>query len=398
MNLEYEKGITSNLDIHKSIQTKKNKEKVFSRNEIKNMWKLFDHNNDNTNNDITDNITPECIYRKESNNIINNDICVSCKSHLFIGDDGLMICPNKKCSLIYKDNLDNSAEWRFYGPDDNNLTDPTRCGMPINPLLQESSYSCKVLCHGKQSYEMHKIRRYTDWVSMPYKEKSHYDEFQLIINMSKNAGIPKLIIDDAMRYHKQISEKKTYRGSNRDGIIAASIYISCKVNNYPRTPKEIASIFNLNNSSATKACKNAIFIINEIQHNNRYMFQDNNDNDNDKNNDINSNNKISLNSTTPLTFIQRYCSKLNINMELTKLCEFIASKIIKNDLIPENTPHSIAGGIIYYISQICSLNISKLDITNISKISEVTINKCYKKIEQISDKLIPEMIIKKYKI
>jgi transcription initiation factor TFIIB len=398
MNLEYEKGITNNLDIHKSIQTKKNKEKVFSRSEIKNMWKLFDDNNDNMNNDITDNITPECIYRKESNNIINNDICVSCKSHLFIGEDGLMICPNKKCSLIYKDNLDNSAEWRFYGPDDNNLADPTRCGMPINPLLQESSYSCKVLCHGKQSYEMHKIRRYTDWVSMPYKEKSHYDEFQLIITMSKNAGIPKLIIDDAMRYHKQISEKKTYRGSNRDGIIAASIYISCKVNNYPRTPKEIASIFNLNNSSATKACKNAIFIINEIQHNNREMFQDNNDNDNDNNNDINSNNKISLNSTTPLTFIQRYCSKLNINMELTKLCEFIAYKIIKNDLIPENTPHSIAGGIIYYISQICSLNISKLDITNISKISEVTINKCYKKIEQISDKLIPEMIIKKYKI
>ena len=83
-------------------------------------------------------------------------------------------------------------------------------------------------------------------------------------------------------------------------------------------------------------------------------------------------------------------------MELTKLCEFIACKIVKDDLIPENTPHSIAGGIIYYISQICNLNISKLDITNISKISEVTINKCYKKIELISDKLIPKMIFEKY--
>ena len=56
MNLEYEKNITSNLDIHKPIQTKKNKEKVFSRSEIKNMWKLFDDNNDKTDNDITDNI------------------------------------------------------------------------------------------------------------------------------------------------------------------------------------------------------------------------------------------------------------------------------------------------------------------------------------------------------
>ena len=83
-------------------------------------------------------------------------------------------------------------------------------------------------------------------------------------------------------------------------------------------------------------------------------------------------------------------------MELTKLCEFVASKIIKDDLIPENTPHSIAGGIIYYISQICSLNISKLDITNISKISEVTINKCYKKLDEIKDILIPSIILNKY--
>ena len=83
-------------------------------------------------------------------------------------------------------------------------------------------------------------------------------------------------------------------------------------------------------------------------------------------------------------------------MELTKLCEFVASKIIKDDLIPENTPHSIAGGIIYYISQICSLNISKLDITNISKISEVTINKCYKKMLLFKAKLIPNALLKKY--
>ena len=90
---------------------------------------------------------------------------------------------------------------------------------------------------------------------MPYKEKSQYDEFQLITIISQNAGIPKMIIDDATKYHKEISEAKTFRGLNRDGIIAASIYISCRVNNYPRTAKEIADIFNLDNTSATKGCK-----------------------------------------------------------------------------------------------------------------------------------------------
>ena len=64
--------------------------------------------------------------------------------------------------------------------------------------------------------------------------------------------------------------------------------------------------------------------------------------------------------------------------------------------MPENTPNSIAAGIVYYIAQFCKLNISKRDIKNISEISEVTINKCYKKMEKITDDLIPAVIFKKY--
>tara|TARA_B100000965_G_scaffold167384_1_gene139610 strand:- start:4643 stop:5767 length:1125 start_codon:yes stop_codon:yes gene_type:complete len=362
--------------INENNTTKKNREKTSKNNKnINKLWNLFDQEfNENNKQKF------ECVYRTNNDeNIIDNELCTTCKTHLFVGDDGFQICPNKKCGMIYKDNLDQSPEWRFYGVDDNHNSDPTRCGMPINPLLQESSYSCKVLCPSKSSYEMHKIKRYTDWQSMPYKEKSQYDEFQLITIIAQNAGIPKMIIDDATRYHKQISEAKTFRGLNRDGIISASIYISCRVNNYPRSAKEIADIFNLDNTSATKGCKNALAIINELQQ------------ENSASKDI-----IQLNQTTPLSFIERYCSKLNINNELTNLCKFIAHKIEKKNLIPENTPHSIAGGIIYFVSQICNLNIPKSSINATSRISEVTINKCYKKLEQHKDELIPKTILKKY--
>ena len=53
-------------------------------------------------------------------------------------------------------------------------------------------------------------------------------------------------------------------------------------------------------------------------------------------------------------------------------------KIEKENLIPENTPQSVAAGIIYFISQICNLNVSK-NVNFASNTSEVTINKCYKK-------------------
>ena len=65
-------------------------------------------------------------------------------------------------------------------------------------------------------------------------------------------------------------------------------------------------------------------------------------------------------------------------------------------LMPENTPHSVAAGIIYFISVICQLNISKKDIAIISEISEVTINKCYKKLKTHEKYLIPSFVFQKY--
>jgi len=318
----------------------------------------------------------ECIYRACG----DREKCDLCEYSLAFSDEGFLTCTNTKCGIIYKDLVDQSAEWRYYGADDNQNSDPTRCGMPINPLLQESSFGCKVLCCGPTTYEMRKIRRYTEWQSMPYKEKSQYDEFQRITIMSQNAGIPKSIIDDAMRYHKKISEYElTFRGDNRDGILAASIYISCRINNFPRTAKEIATIFNLDVTSATKGCKNALVIINNLEK------------------DLDNKEKTSFSKTKPEAFIERYCSKLNINNELTKLSQFIAMKIEKMDLMPENTPHSIAAGVVYFISQICKLNVSKKDVKNVSEISEVTINKCFKKIEKMKYELVPAVILNKYK-
>jgi transcription initiation factor TFIIIB Brf1 subunit/transcription initiation factor TFIIB len=93
--------------------------------------------------------------------------------------------------------------------------------------------------------------------------------------------------------------------------------------------------------------------------------------------------------TDPLTFIERYCSKLSVPSKYTKLAQFIAIQIQKRNLIPENTPYSIAAGIIYFISQEFQLSITKHDIQLISDTSEVTINKCFRKIEVMKKELIP---------
>jgi len=313
--------------------------------------------------------------------------CHLCAHVLIIMEDGFPTCSNAQCGIIYRNTLDYSPEWRFYGADDKNSNDPTRCGNPINPLLVESSYGCKVLCNSKSSYEMKTIRKWTEWQSMPHKEKSLYDEFQYITIMAQNAGIPKIFIDDAMAKHKEISEQKMFRGMNRDGIKAASIYISCRLNGCPRTAHEIAEIFKLDKTSATNGCTMAVNIMNNIERNNATASSENANK-----------NVANLCATTPSSFIDRYCSRLNINPELTLLSKFVAKKIEDGRLICDNVPHAISAGIVYFISQMSQLAITKTDIKNICGVSEVTINKCYKKMENMKSLLIPDCILNKYSL
>ena len=136
----------------------------------------------------------------------------------------------------------------------------------------------------------------------------------------------------------------------------------------------------MNNKSATKGCKHALAIINELECK------------------LENSEKTKFEKTNPNAFIERYCSPLNMNMEITKLCIFVAMCIEQNNLIPENTPHAIAAGIIYFVAQVCNLNITKKDVNRISQISEVTINKCFKKLDTIKTQLIPPSIVQKYSV
>jgi transcription initiation factor TFIIB len=372
MNTENVEEIIHLAEQKVTNKTQKKKKNMSSTSKSK-LWEIFDTDKKEIE-DALDDGKLECLYSATS----ENEICSVCNSHLVIMDDGFPTCTNPACCIMYKDILDYSPEWRFYGAEDKNASDPTRCGNPINPLLVESSFGCKVLCNNHSSYEMKKIRKWTEWQSMPHKEKSLYDEFQFITNMAQNSGIPRIFIDDAMVLHKDISEQKMFRGMNRDGIKAASIYISCRLNGCPRTAHEIAEIFKLDKTSATNGCSMAVNILHNIERN------------------MDPSQKTDLCVTLPSSFIERYCSRMNFNQEMTMLAKFVTNKIEKNNIITDNIPHAIAAGVIYFVSQIYGLNTNKIDIKNISGVSEVTINKCFKKLESIKESLIPKCILDKF--
>lgn len=281
-------------------------------------------------------------------------------------DNDMIIC--KVCKNVITNICDN-PEWRYYGSKDNKSSDPTRCGMPVNTLLPESSVGSSV-SFSSNSNSMYQIRRMQQWSGMPYKERSVYKVFLEIQNVCARHDIPCKIVNEAKSIYKIVSSTKISRGTNRSGIIASCLYFACKECNVPRSSKEIADMFGITSNVMTKGVKKCQEII--------HMDKKNKD-------------RISkTKSTKPKDFINRFCNKLNIGEintgDILKICNIT----VENYIISENTPPSIASGCIYYFVKKKNLDITKKNISDVCKISEVTINKCCKTIES-KDELFNEI-------
>ena len=304
------------------------------------------------------NTTKDCYnkcYNKEC-----NSLNISLHDNTYICDD---------CNTLQDKFIDTQAEWRYYGSDDTKKSDPTRCGMPVNSLLPELSLGSVISNEYTSSYHMYQIRKYQKWNSTSYRERSLYEIIDNITLNASNSGISQTIIDEAKLLYKDISTKKISRGSNRNGLIASSVYMSCKKHKVPRSAKEIAKVFNIDVTTMTKGCK--------------------------KFHDITKSNVICSN---PEDFIIRFCCNLNISDKYLELCKSIITKADEYSVVSENAPPSIAAGIIFLVSNLCDIKINKKDISKNCDISEVTINKCYKKLNKYKKLLITQEDIEKFNI
>jgi transcription initiation factor TFIIB len=327
-----------------------------------NLWSLYEN--------ISDTFDKKDIENEKD----TSEICISCNYKCdFKLEDGY-----KWCNLCGENNgiqIDTSAEWRYYGSEDSKSSDPTRCGMPTNGLLYNMSCGTMISSRGN-SQEVKRLRTIHKYITSNYNDRAILSIFENLTIIASNNNINPIIVDYAKKIYKDIRDIKISRGINRDALVAVCLMASLNINNVSRSQKEIAEIFDIDQSHITQGRKKLLELNNYIKNNLIYK----------------------INITTPENFIPRFCSSLQIESKYIELMKLICKKIIKLPDISENTPPAIAAGVIYFISYLCNLNISKKNVSDICKISEVTINKCFKKLLIFVDLLFSKEIKDKYNI
>ena len=347
---------------------------LFTQNKINDLFDKFENYNEDKVQNNDDNINHESNPLLNKSDVLDDYCCIECNSYQLIYEDGGLSCV--KCGIKQPKKLSQEAEYRFYGNSDNRSCNPERVGMPTNSLLPETSMGSLIQQRHFDNSAMKRMVQYNSWNQMPYKERSLYKICCRINNRSTRAGLPPIIIDRAKELYSIVKEVNISRGDNRDGLIAACVWIACKDIGVPRSSKEIAEIFDIKLQDMTKGIK--FFREN-------WRLASNSDN-------------INNDSSNPLNYIERYCSPLPITPEIKYIAEFIAVKSIIENLVDDNTAPSIAAGSIFLASIICGNNVSKKQVAESCKTSEVTISKCYKKLNEVKKLLIPSVIKEKYNI
>ncbi len=338
------------------------------------IWSLYNSfNENNLNNSFNENND----YKFKKNDTINQndqEKCINCNIFSdFKIEDGYKWC--SECGENNGIYIDTSPEWRYYGSEDSKSSDPTRCGMPVNNLLYNMSCGTMISSRGN-SLEVKRLRTIHKYITSNYNDRAILSIFENLNIVGLNNNINSMIVEDAKKIYKDIRDIKICRGINRDALVATCLMTSLNINNVSRSQKEIAEIFNINQTHITQARKKLLELNNYIK------------------NDL----VYNINITTPENFIPRFCSSLNIEEKYISLMKLICKKVQKLPDISENTPPAIASGIIYLICYLCKLSVTKKNISDICKISEVTINKCFKKLLIFVDLLFSDSLKKKFNI
>ena len=297
-------------------------------------------------------------------------ICKLCNSNniLFDSNKATYICEDCGCEI--SEIFECRPEWTNYEEGNH---DTGRCGAATNPFFPKSSTGTIIGGTG-----CHKLKMLHMWDQVPYKERSLSEVLCNIEQKLKKYKITKSIIDNAKILYKNLSEIKhidgtnkgksiIIRGDNRRGLIAACAFYGAKLQESPRSTKEIADIFGLEEKQVTKGCRRFLELLNYEA---IYKFY----------------------ASKACDYITIHAYKLNLFKSHIDLAIKITNNISKLDIASDHQPTSIAAGSIYLVSELKNLGLQKAKISEIFQISEVTITKTHKKILPYKNFLINDVL------
>ena len=172
-----------------------------------------------------------------------------------------------------------------------------------------------------------------------------------IDRISSLLSIPEEVKEGSKEIYHKALEKDLIHGRSIERMLAASIYVSCRKHNVPRTLDEIEDATKVERKDIVRVCR---LLSNKLG--------------------------IKLAPASSLEYIPRFCSKLKLRKRVEEKATEIIKEAMGKDILSGKGPTGVAASAIYIATILCNDKKTQKDIAEATGVTEVTLRVRYKEI------------------
>ena len=306
--------------------------------------------------------------------------CPYCQESTLTVEDGSFVCTNcgKENGIVISD----QQEWRSFSDSYDNK-DASRCGMPSNPLLPESSLGTVALGNTKYGFSRLQIQN-----AMPSHERSRLDAIKWITSAARKLDVSGVLSDMACYLYVKLTDKvKVKRGPVRRALMANCQYAICKRKGTGCyvCPEKLSEAYEITVKKFNEGSK----LFAELS------FYKTNCNNIEKtwNTKLTDSRLSFVKPTEPENIIRNVCEKLNLDdIDIASII-YITRNVKKLGVISSKMPQSISAGcILLHVKEKGMKHIRLNKISNLCTVSDATAKNTYNELKKYKSFIIPKNI------
>lgn len=288
---------------------------------------------------------------------IVKDECIECKSQKFEEDsNGFEACID--CGVIKSDTvIDYGKDTHTYSDSD---TDQDRWGLPKSQLIHDGGLTTDIDWRN-QDYSGRKLspsmRRTMNRLRTQHQRTRIKDaiERNLVValaelqRLASRMDLPLTIRTEAARFYRKAVDNKLVRGRSIEGVVAASLYLACRMLNQPRTLDEVGHHSRTGRKEIGRTYR---AIVKEL--------------------------KLQVPSAEPKGYVPRFCATLKLPIKASLESNRIIEACKRDNHAAGRGPTGIAAAAVYLAAMLVNQPRTQREVAMAAGVTEVTIRNRYK--------------------
>jgi len=296
-------------------------------------------------------------------------VCPECGGNL-ASDAGRGETVCEECGLVVEeDEIDPGPEWRAF--DAKEKDEKSRVGAPTTNMMHDKGLSTNIGWQDKDAYgnslssrQREKMQRLRTWNerfrTRDSKERNLKQALGEIDRMASALGLPENVRETASVIYRRALDEDLLPGRSIEGVATASLYAAARQAGTPRSLDEITDVSRVEKDEIARTYR---YVVRELG--------------------------LEVRPADPESYVPRFASDLDLSEEVERRARKLLANAKEQGVHSGKSPVGLAAAAVYAASLLSNEKVTQNAVSEVAKISEVTIRNRYHELLEAEDDVTP---------